>query len=418
LPDPRELDVLDRYEGDLPIAAWLRGLSAPRTPTQLADLDLRPVERAADLRELVRDGGDDVDRAGRLRDDVVEALTCSGLYHLYWPAERGGPGANPLVAMLAIEQLAMADGSAAWCAHVSTQVSGLLDWIDDPTAAAVEGGGDRPRVRLSGSTRPLGQARRDGDGYRVSGHWDFCSNSLHATWFVGACRVEGEGPSVIGTMLIPIETGTITGGWDVVGLRGTGSHDFEVEDLWVPLDRMGLPDAPTLHGVRPSRSWAVISGMAPTVGVALGLAAGAVVSFAEMSHEATTRDGELRLRSAVHLAVGEAATAIAAARTYCVTSLLELLDASDGDLRTVLPPDDPALVNARLAMVNAMTEAGRAVRMLFDVGGTRSIFASRRIERQFRDVQVALRHHAASSAHVATAGRVLLGLPAESLQWS
>src|SRR5690242_19105558 len=87
---------------------------------------------------------------------------------------------------------------------------------------------------------PFGRARRVEGGYRLSGHWQFSSGTDHCDWaWLGAVVTDAEAPSGTVHLLLPRADYTIVpDSWNAVGLRGTGSKDLRVDDVFVPADRL------------------------------------------------------------------------------------------------------------------------------------------------------------------------------------
>ena len=141
------------------------------------------VESAAALRELIRRNIDDIETRGELPAELVEAMSSGGLFRLFLPLDAGGPEATPREAFEVCENLARADGSAAWCASISSAISSYLAWLAPDVLTTIATPLDE--LRLSGSARPLGVATACRGGYRVTGRWDFASNISQATWYVG-----------------------------------------------------------------------------------------------------------------------------------------------------------------------------------------------------------------------------------------
>jgi 3-hydroxy-9,10-secoandrosta-1,3,5(10)-triene-9,17-dione monooxygenase len=108
-----------------------------------------------------------------------------------------------------------------------------------PLKAQEEVWGADPGTRISSSYAPMGKATVTDGGVRLSGRWSFSSGCDHATWvLLGGFVFNDEGQPVdFRTFLLPISDYTIIDVWDTVGLRGTGSNDIVVEDVFVPEHR-------------------------------------------------------------------------------------------------------------------------------------------------------------------------------------
>jgi alkylation response protein AidB-like acyl-CoA dehydrogenase len=381
------------------------------------------VEAAAALAPLVASHVAEIEAGGRLPEPIVAAMTDARLFQLYCPAEAGGPEADPLSVFLVTEHLARADGSVAWCSSISTALSSYLGWLSPEGLTDVMG--PDQRVRLAGSARPLGVAvpAGDGSGYQVRGHWDFASNVLHADWYVGTCVLDdgraARDDGIVRTraVFVPVGEGRVEPTWDALGMRGTGSHDFVVDDLFIPQHHVTSTRWMKQRPVRSTTSalyrdrLTAVTIWSPTAGVALGLARGALDDFAEIAGGRTTASPTaLRLRREVQLAVGEAEAILGAARAYVVATGSAAWDAvCRGAAEEEL---DLPIAQARLAITHALGEAVRCIEGLLRVAGTNGLFVRAGIERRFRDAYVASHHAAGLPTHTEAAGRVLLGLPA------
>lgn len=374
-----------------------------------------PVAAAAKLAPLIAEAADEVDANGRLPQHIVDLLTEAELFSLYLPAALGGPEVDPVTAFLAIEQLARADGSVAWCAHVSSGISWFMNWLPSETAREMSNGGGRAK-RFSGSARPLGKAHPVEGGFRVTGRWDFASNCLHAGWYSGSCFIEDEGRKRVRAFMIPIKDGRVIETWDVTGLRGTGSHDFAVDDLFVPTEYLqSLRHAMANGGRLFDQRLTLVAGWAPTAAVAVGIAGGALEAFIKLAEQTTANQVSvpLRDRREVQGTVGRVAAMLGAARSSCITALGDAYEAVTAGRE----PVDREILTARLALTYAIQASVDAVTTLYHAGGTRSIFAAQGLDRRFRDVHVAAQHFSGSSDHYTAGGRILLGLPAAAPFW-
>ncbi len=375
---------------------------------------------------------DECERLRHVPPPLAEALAKAGLLQMFLPRSMGGPELAPLDAFDAIEEISKADGSIGWCTMIASVLAAFTGWLPSDvgrgmggfTARGANGGGLRADMRLGGSIRPQGRARLVEGGYRVEGRWDFASGIHHARWVVCPCVVlDGDKPVLTkaGTpktriMWLPAERITIIDTWDVIGLRGTGSHDFIVSDVFVPQTHTSsLADVPhesgPLYIPRLFLTWVWTA----TVANALGIARGAMNAFAEMASTkaSTSSPTLLRDRALVQARTAEAEAILSASRTYVRTTVSEVwrrVASGNTDL-------DAAITQARLAITHGMHEAARSVDLVFHAAGTNAVYARNPLERYFRDVHVTLQHGAALPAHMEAAGKSLLGLRPTDPGW-
>ena len=171
-------------------------------------------------------------------------MASAGLYRMGAPAAYGGLETPPRQMIEAIEAISMADGATGWTLMIGVETVGIAAAAMDPdTAASLLA--DRPDVVFSGSINPLGRARRCDGGYRVSGRWQWASGSDGADFFWGGCTLLGDdgqpertrgGHPVAIQAIVPRVDYTVLDTWRSPGLCGSGSHDIEVDDVFVPLE--------------------------------------------------------------------------------------------------------------------------------------------------------------------------------------
>jgi alkylation response protein AidB-like acyl-CoA dehydrogenase len=366
------------------------------------------IEGATALGSLLDEAAPAIEADRRLPDRLVDALVDIGAFSMYVPRSVGGPEVHPLTAFAATEAIARHDGSAAWCVQVSAAVTTFMAWIDPAGLEALVA--SVPRVHLAGSARPLGVAREIDDGFVVDGHWNYMSGVRHATLVLATSNVDpGDGgPPVPRSMFLPVGDGEIRANWDVVGMCGTGSDDYVLEEVFVPRERVGYRrwvdqrDEP-LYDPR----LAMVAAWAPTAGVACGMARGAVDTLVELGGIATTGSVvPLREREAVQDAVGRAETLTQAARAFVVDSSGAAWDAlidGSGDLARLVS-------RAQLAITHAMNVSVEVADLCFHAAGTSAISTQNRLERFFRDAHTAVQHAAGQPIHTRMGGKVLLGV--------
>jgi len=183
----------------------------------------------------------EIERSRRVPPDLLEALHDAELYRMLIPRRYGGGEVHPLVFMRTMQALARADASVAWNIGQNAVCAIVAAYLEPEVAEAIFGD---PRAVLAwGPAQGPARAVVCDGGYRVSGRWSFASGMRQATWLGPQCPVfEADGsPRRTGdahrrkrVFLIPASAARLEDIWDVIGLRGTASDAFSVEDLYVP----------------------------------------------------------------------------------------------------------------------------------------------------------------------------------------
>ena len=372
------------------------------------------LEAARQMRLGLAERSAAIEAAGRLPDVVVDELRDSGIPALWLPEELGGTEATPAEVVDAIATLSAADGSTGWCAAVAVGTNALAAYLpadgahDIFSASSITGG----------SFNPTGRATMAADGsLRLSGRWGFGSGSSHADWLAGAClRVGDDGEPLTNDdgrpearlAFFPTAVATIHETWDTSGLRGTASHDYQVDALDVPAAHTtSLPFTPWPAGAM-WRMPPMPLFFAPLAAVSIGIARGAVDDLVALARTKTPYRSARRLaeRDVVQSMAARAEAATRSARAF----LLEALDglwssaAIDAEIRL----EERAI--ARLAVVNAAQAGMAAVDLCFEAAGTTALFVDHPLQRRHRDVHAIGQHVVLAFPGLETVGRVLFGL--------
>jgi 3-hydroxy-9,10-secoandrosta-1,3,5(10)-triene-9,17-dione monooxygenase len=194
------------------------------------------LERVRTLLPAIRDRAAATEELGRIPDETIAELKEAGVLGGLQPRRWEGLELDPATFFEGIVLLGSACASTGWVASVL----GMHPWevaSMHPDAQA-DVWSDDPGTCVSSSYAPTGAARREGDGYWVSGWWGFSSGVDHAGWALLAALVEGEekeGPRVF---LVDRDNFEIDHtSWEVAGLAGTGSKSVDVPGLFVPAYR-------------------------------------------------------------------------------------------------------------------------------------------------------------------------------------
>ena len=355
--------------------------------------------------ELIQDQLDD---ARSLPPSLLRELRDMGIFESFYPRVRGGHQLKPTALYRIVEEISTADGAVGWCAMVTSVFSIVTGWLADEEAQAMFG--RPPDVRIAGSFQPTGRADRVEKGFRVSGRWTFASGIDYANWIFCPCKVSGD-PKVR-AMFVPKEDVTVLDTWRVLGMRATGSHDFVVQDQFVPEERtVCLGDRPEAKGALYDPRFLLAFAWVPVAAVSMGIARGAMETLVELATKSGSNLSStlLRDRSSVQRSVARAEAIIDSARAYLMNAASDAWKAVDGQVTDPLGE----FAHLHLATAQACHEAVRAVEILFEAAGTNAIYESNGLERSLRDVRVAAQHRAGHEANVELAGRVLLGLRPE-----
>ena len=372
-----------------------------------------PVAVARALQPLVRSYADEAQRRRHVPGPVVEALAAAGLYRLAAPAELGGAEAEPRPTIEAIEAISEADGSIGWVLMIGIETVGIGSSLM-PRETAARLFADHPDLVMCGALNPQGRARPAEGGWLVTGRWPFASGCHHADLFWGQCLVDGgpedgDNPIRAIEVVVPRADYEILDTWDANGLRGTGSHDVAVDDLFVP-DEMTTEvtsGAPTHDG--PLYRLPPFSRLAYNkVGVATGIARAAIDHFVDLADGKVPRLARSRLRERprAQLAVAQAEAALRSARAF-------VFEAVDDEWQTVLAGgrcDRRQRALVRLACSHACQEAIRAVELVHSAAGTSPNEIGSPLGRARRDVAVVAQQIMVAPHFIDDAGRVLLGL--------
>jgi alkylation response protein AidB-like acyl-CoA dehydrogenase len=274
-----------------------------------------------------------------------------------------------------------------------------------------------PNTVIAGALPPKGAAMPVPGGFRLTGRWTFASGCHQADWMLGTSavmahgtpRLRPDGRPDIRTFFVPVAECEFLDTWHTTGLRGTGSHDWQVTDVFVPEERSFpiLFNGPSEPGSLSIRDFAAYGG--PRIAaVALGIARDAIDAFTALAMTKTPllATSTLATQHTTHERVGRAEALLRAGRAFLYETVREL---PYGPTWSAELSDD-LRASIRLAGAHAAQNAAEAVDLMFNAAGTTSIYASSRLERCFRDVHVATQHIAVAPSNIEMVGQYFLGL--------
>lgn len=373
------------------------------------------IARARALIPLLQSAAGRIDEARELPADVLDAMHGAGLFKLLLPRAYGGYELRPTDYIQCVEAVAEGDASAAWCMNQGSGCSMAAAHVAPEVAREVWGG---RRDVLAWGQGPGAKAVRTTGGWLVTGSWSFASGSRHATWLGAMCpSFEADGTPILHadgkpwerTLLFPRGRARIDDVWQVMGLRGTGSDTYVIDQLFVDdahaLTREYEPERRehgTLYTFHAMQLYA--SGFAS---VALGVSRAmldAFVALAKAKSLAWTADA-LRDNHAVQHIVGYSDAAWGAARAGLHKVMDEAWDeaAATGGLSL------DRRVRIRQAATFAIHTARDLTNQVFHEAGSTAIFDRQPFERRLRDVNSVAQQVQGRRSHFETAGLHLLG---------
>jgi alkylation response protein AidB-like acyl-CoA dehydrogenase len=359
--------------------------------------------------------------AGReLTPDVVSALHDAGLFRMLVPRSLGGHEVSPLVFVQAVEELAKADASVAWCVAQTSVASTTCASLDRDTAAEIFGADPRA-VLATGAPNPGGRAVPAPGGYRLTGTWQFASGSRHANWMAAHCpifeadgtpRLEPGGLPVQRTLIFPKSSVTMSDVWHVMGLKGTGSDSYSVSDLFVPAQRTTAafgrdPGEKRERGPLYQFTTFQLHG-ASFAAIALGIARAVLDAFVDLAKSKTPYGHKYILRdnAVIQSQIGFAQSQIASSRTFLHHALAEMWQGAGRGGITI-----EQRVQLRMASSLGSHHARQVVDAIYHAAGATAICESNPFERRFRDVHTVSQQVQSHFAVFEAIGQYFVGLP-------
>jgi len=386
------------------------------------DIDGQPlVQQAAALRPGLAQRRDAIERAERLPGDLVAQLRGAGFYKLLMPRALGGLEADPLTFLRVIERLSEGAPSVGWNVCNNSLIQLITLSFPDDAVEEMHGGGE-PSIVAGTAVQGGGQAVPVAGGYRVSGRWSFGSGCQEAGWMLASFQILDDGRPRCGPDGAPLfwrgvfrraEVAIVPGSWDVAGMRGTGSFDWTVDDVFLPERRTITHDWaqvdnewsrwPGITFALPVHAWLGPHHSA----IVTGIARAGIDALSELACAKTPRGrgGLLRDNPQIQDAVGRADTILDAGRSHRSATIAELWRTVAAGRQTTLEQR----ARARLAGVYATDSARAAMDLAYRYGGSTS-FRAGRLADCWRDLHVAAQAATVGPEWYPLGGRAYLGM--------
>ena len=370
---------------------------------------------------LLRERTAAIEDGRELTADVLDALHARELFRLSLPAHVGGHELSIPVLAEVTEIIAGADASTAWCLGQALGCAMSAAFLDEDAAREVF---DPTDAVLAWGAGPQGAAVATEGGFVVNGTWRFASGARHATWLGGHCKVyeadgtprlDAGGIHVLRTALFPRDRASIADDWYVMGLRGTRSEGYTVEDQFVEsrltLDR----DTPaecrldsTLYLFPTTNVYASVFS-----GVALGIARAMLDDLLALARSKSQRGARTSMRESavIHTRLAELEARLGAARAYQRETIREVWAEVDASRELTMAQR----ARIRLATTHAIGQATRVSEQVYRLAGSTAIFEDQAFERRLRDAYAVSQQVQGRHTNFETVGRHMLGLDIDTM---
>jgi len=367
------------------------------------------------LPELSERSGE-IDALRQIPQDLADKMAAEGFYRICTPAQLGGLAQDPNTLYEICETLASANGSAGWCIFIGSTSQYLLGALAQEQQHEMM---TDINVITSGVFADMGTAlyeeRDNKPGYLINGHWRWGSGCRNAAWISGGIHeIDGNGDahqstdSVLTRVFFKPEEIEILDNWHVSGMRGSGSSDYRVENIWVPALRMASSIEQTELRHLPIYRYPKFALLALPIGaITLGMARASINEVIKIANQKTPQGSRRTLahRPGLHRDIGVADSKLSAAREYLYALSEEVWQHCQTKEPTVQQRQ-----KLRAANVHAVNTAVDVVDKMYTLVGGTSVFETSCLQQHFRDVHVATQHMMVGEPVMELAGRVLLGL--------
>jgi indole-3-acetate monooxygenase len=377
-----------------------------------------PVARARELGAEISAAADGIERTRRIPEELLGRLHDSRLFRMLLPRSAGGDETEPAAYVAAVEELARHDASIAWNVFVANSSALIAAFLEPAVNSAIFA--DPGSIVAWGPPNASRASAVDG-GYRLTGQWDFASGCRQARWIGahchvveadGALRLNRFGRPTVRTLLFPASEATLLDTWQTIGLRGTASDSYRVNDVFVSEAFSTTREDPTLRRER-GHLYAFTMQCLYATGVAavgFGIARAMLSEFIALASRKAPRGlSRLADNAVVQADVARAEARLGSARAYLIETLTSIYAHADD----VAPIEVADRACVRLACTNAIQGAAEVADFAYKAAGVDAIFPGSPFERRFRDMHTLSQQIQARGAHFESVGQILLGVPPE-----
>jgi alkylation response protein AidB-like acyl-CoA dehydrogenase len=370
------------------------------------------VERARALQPLIASEADEIEATRRLTPKVTAALIDNELYRALLPKSVGGHEVPLETFMQMQEEIAKADASTAWCLGQCAVCAMTAAYLEPDAANEIFN--TPPGILAWGAIAH--EVKVVPGGYMANARWDFASGSRQASWLGahvkiveadGTTRKKSDGGPEVRTILFPKSSATMYDVWDVIGLKGTGTDSYSVENLFIPEKFAVLRDVPSAV-IEKGPLYKLTTNAVFSMGFAatsLGVARATLDAATDLARSKIPQGmSAMRDNNAVQGLIGRTEATLRAARAYLYSTAGEVWrDLERGERVT-----EAHRIAIRIAATWTIHQAASVVDTAYHMSGATAVFAKNPFERRFRDMHAIAQQIQARDTHYEDAGKAIL----------
>lgn len=341
------------------------------------------------------DRAEEAERFRRLPAATVSDFRQTDLFRLLLPARFGGLQASFPELLQPIRRMAHGCASSAWTLGFYALHNWMLSLFEPRVQEEVFASGP---VLAPAPLAPTGRGVPADGGVRVTGRWSWATGAMDADWMIVGALIERADRIDPALVVLPAEQVEVVDTWHTAGMRGTGSHDLVVDDVFVPEHRLvavadiygGTAPGAREHGV-PTYRWPMVPALALTASMpVLGTAERVTDLFAErLGGRVLAYSGVAQKdQPAAQIRLGEARVRLSALRA--------LIEATADEIETIVVSGErvsrSVRADARLAAARTVHECRAIIADLLEASGASAHFLSSPLQRAKRDVDIAAGH--------------------------
>ena len=370
------------------------------------------VERVRALQPLIAGEADEIERSRRLTPKVTAALIENELYRALLPRSYGGHEVPLEIFMQMQEEIAKADASTAWCLGQCAVCAMTAAYLEPDAANEIFN--TPPGILAWGAINH--EVKVVPGGYLANARWEFASGSRQASWLGshvriveadGTLRKKKDGSPEIRTILFPITSAKMYDVWDVIGLKGTGTDAYSVENLFIPQKFAALRDDPNAV-IEKGPLYKLTTNAVFSMGFAatsLGVARATLDAAIDLARSKIPQGlSAMRENNAVQGQIGRTEASLRAARAYLYSTAAEVWrDLERGEAVT-----EAHRIAIRIAATWTIHQSAAVVDTAYHMSGATAVFAKNPFERRFRDMHAIAQQIQARDTHYEDAGKAIL----------